>query len=275
MKLHELDQDVVRAVDRDFMLNGNPFDVADLIVDFDREIDLDNANEVIGEAIRRFPREDRQDSDMWLGPRLHAALRLTRREAARRGIWRYLGLVSFPNYVRWRWDRDTENGHEPPTLERFVGPDYKHALARLWWMAELFRNGPDYGPAVHALGNQDVANNLFRMDIAHCRPVALSTVKVLRLDEKGNEAIGREANALAKALNVAAGTLAVDVIAPDVPLDENARRAWIDGSLAYNAEDFFDDLPAGPDDPPVPGNSLDSMTQLMTELLASAPIRGR
>jgi hypothetical protein len=274
-QLKELDQEVARRIDREFLVNGTTFATEDLETPIEPAIDLSAVSLVLDEAMRRFPREDRQASDAWLGPRFHAALRLTRREAARRGIWRYLGVVAFPDYIRWRWPREKDGVSEPPALERFIGPDYKHALARLWWMSELFRNGADYASATHALGNQDVANNLFRMDIAHHRPVALGAVKVLRLGESGGGAVGREANALAKAVNIAAGTLSIDLIAPDVALDESAREGWASESASYDPEDFYDDLPAGPDDPTVSSDALDAMAAVMSELLKTAPVRGR
>ena len=129
--------------------------------------------------MRRFTDAQRATSDRWLGPRLHSALRLSRREAARRGVWRFLGVCVVPDYVRWRFSGDRDDPESPAKLERFVGADYKQALSRLWWMSEMFRNGPDYEPATRALGNQDVINNLFRMNVAHHRPIALGAVRVL------------------------------------------------------------------------------------------------
>src|SRR5207244_262844 len=118
---------------------------------------------------KRFASKDAAKSDEWLGPRLHHVLRLKRTEAAERGIWLYLAIVERPDYVVWRWGSEDET-KEPVNVDRFAGPDYKHAFARLWWMVELFRDGPDYEPATLALRSQDIPNNLFRMDIAHHRP---------------------------------------------------------------------------------------------------------
>jgi hypothetical protein len=276
--LMELDQDVVRRVDRSFLVDGLPIDVDDLVHDFSREVDLASVEVVVSEAMTRFTSDDRAQSDAWLGPRLHAALRLTRREAARRGIWRYLGVVAFPHYVRWRWPREKDDQPAPPALERFVGPDYKQALARLWWMAELFRNGDDYAPAVEALANQDITNNLFRMDVAHHRPTAVGAIAVLAAQGTSREpgASGREANALAKAINAAATTLAIDVLAPDEALDDAARMRWIGDAPNHDPVHHFDDaLPPAPDDPPVPRGSLEAMARLLEQLLAEAPVRGR
>jgi hypothetical protein len=151
--------------------------------------------------------------------------------------------------------------------DRFAGPIYKHAIARLWWMAELFRNGNDYGAVPLALMNQDIPNNLFRMDIAHHRPTVLAAVRVL----EGKT--GREANALAKAINSTATTLALDLIAPDELLDPAALERWVVEDI--DPVRYLDEMPPGPDDPQVPEASIESMAVLLSELLAEAPVRGK
>jgi hypothetical protein len=231
-------------------------------------IDLDAVRTFLDEARRRFG-DNGTEADVWLAPRLHYALRLTRREAADRGIWRWLACSFAPDYVRWRWG-PPGGSTDPETAaktERFVGPDYKHALGRLWWMAELFRDGPDYSPVSEALRIQDIPNNLFRMDIAHHRPTVLAATCVLR----GRS--GREANALAKAINTAAGTLEIDVIAPDEPLDPNSLINWLNEPL--DPSRYLDEMPEGPADPAAPTDSVAYMVELLTELLAEAPVRGR
>lgn len=232
-------------------------------------VDLDAVRVFIDEAVHRFG--DRStDADMWLAPRLHYSLRLSRREAADRGVWRWLACCFAPDYVRWRWG-PPGGGADPDkaaATERFIGPEYKHALARLWWMSELFRDGPDYGPVTAALQNQDIPNNLFRMDIAHHRPTAIAATRVL----EGRS--GREANALAKAVNAAAGTLVVDLLAPDESLDPDSLTGWLhDDSIDPNR--YFDNIPPGPSDPSVPAESVVFMERLLRELLEEAPVRGK
>lgn len=232
-------------------------------------VDLDAVRVFIDEASNRFG-DNGTEADVWLAPRLHYSLRLTRREAADRGLWRWLACSFAPDYVRWRWG-PPGGGNDPDKAaktERFVGPEYKHALARLWWMAELFRDGPDYQPVAAALRVQDIPNNLFRMDIAHHRPTVLAATRVL--DGRS----GREANALAKAINATAGTLVIDLLAPDEPLDPDSLTNWLnDDSIDPNR--YLDELPPGPSDPVAPPDSVSHMEQLLTELLAEAPVRGR
>ncbi|MGV0646750.1 DUF6339 family protein [Mycolicibacterium sp. XJ2546] len=231
-------------------------------------VDLDAVRVFIDEVEQRFG-DNGTEADVWLAPRLHYSLRLTRREAADRGLWRWLACCFAPEYVRWRWGPPggSIDPDKAAKTERFVGPDYKHALARLWWMAELFRDGPDYTPVMTALKNQDIPNNLFRMDIAHHRPTVLAATRVLESRS------GREANALAKAVNAAAGTLVIDLLAPDEPLDPDTLRSWLNDSIDPNL--YLDELPPGPADPVAPPHAIAHMEQLLTELLAEAPVRGR
>jgi hypothetical protein len=273
--LQELEQAVAPRLDEQFRAGAASSGFEEYRRAFARDLDLSGAVAVIEETMRRFSTEDRAASDCWAGPRLHAALRLSRREASRRGVWRYLGVCVFPEYVRWRFTDPKEDLPKPPPLERFVGDETKHALGRLWWMAEMFRDGSDYEPAAKALSNQDVINNLFRNDTAHHRPTAQGAVRVLVPDDARPALTGREANALAKAVNTTAATVLLDALAPDEPLDDAARMRWIEQAEDHDPSLWFDDLPEGPDDPLTPPDSVQRMESLLAELLAEAPVRGK
>lgn len=237
---------------------------------------LANIRRLLDAVMTRYQQEASAASDSWLGPRLHAALRLSRREAGNRDLWRFLGLWA-ADYVRWRFGPpagETDPEKAAPT-ERFVGPEYKHALARLWWMAELFRDGKDYSPAALALTNQDIINSLLKYDVAHHRPTALATLAVLRRPDGEGLIGGREANALAKAVNLAASTLLLDALAVDDSLDAAARRQWESVRDDHDAREWFTELPEGPEDPPVPPASVKKMEVLLTELFAEATVRGK
>jgi hypothetical protein len=273
VSLKTLDHGANEIVSRSgFRLGLETPDLSDFETELDlgHPVDLDAVRAFLDEVIVRFA-EDGTNADVWLAPRLHYSLRLTRREAANRGLWRWLGSAFAPDYVRVRWGPPggTTDPDKAAKTERFVGPDYKQALARLWWMAELFRDGSDYLPVELALRNQDIPNNLFRMDIAHHRPSVQAAVRVL----EGRT--GREANALAKALNSAATTLVVDAIAPDGGLDTEVARAWVADDRAIDPVRYMDEPPPGPEDPPAPTNSVGRMEELLRELFAEAPVRGR
>jgi len=264
--LRQADAAVIRRITTAFRQGDETIDLGPYEADLPtgRTVSVDPLVELLAATMERFA-DDRSGSDSWLGPRLHAALRLTRAEAAIPGVWTWLGLGSGAAYVRWRWSPQLDQS-------RFAGAPYLHALGRLWWMAELFRNGSDYGPAEAALRNGDIAQNFLRMDIAHHRPTCQAFMLVSSRRRPGEAMTGREANALAKAANCAATTLVYEAIAPDVPFDSDARRDWVE--VEVDVADLIDDMPAGPGDPQVPAEAVATMTAVLTEIFADAPIRG-
>lgn len=81
-----------------------------------REIGLGPLRAVVAHAMRRLAPEA---SDAWLAPRMHATVRLTRREAADLRAWHDRAAVALPDYVRWRW-RDPAEPGAPAAIGRFV-----------------------------------------------------------------------------------------------------------------------------------------------------------
>ena len=89
-------------VGEEFRKNSAEIDVKKFVKPCDREINLEHVENVVNRAIEKFTAMPKQ-SDSWLSPRVHATLRLSRREAADSSIWDYLAVVAMPHYVRWRW----------------------------------------------------------------------------------------------------------------------------------------------------------------------------
>ncbi|MFH9654657.1 DUF6339 family protein [Streptomyces anulatus] len=240
--------------------------------DGESRAELAPVRDLIDDAMYRF-REDRPTSaDAWLAPRLHAALRLSRREAADRRIWNYLALGVAPDYVVWRHLPPRSEGEQPKiAVRRFRGPAYTQAFARLWWAAELFRDGPDYRPVVSMCASQDMLNTALRVDVMDHRPTAQATV---RLMERGIVRTGREVNALVAAVNASAATLVYDVIAPDAERDGRPLREWIEAAESAPAVPRRD-LPVGPYEEKTPERSVDVLVDHFAEIFAGAPVRGR
>ncbi|MFE3180874.1 DUF6339 family protein [Streptomyces violascens] len=228
---------------------------------------------LIDDAMYAHRDDTRTKADAWLAPRLHAALRLTRREAADARLWNFIALSVAPDYIVWRHLPGKGKDGLPPmvTAERFRGAHYTQAFSRLWWAAELFRDGTDYKPVQVACGNQDVLNTVLRLDIIDHRPTAQALV---RLVAKGTARTGREVNALATVANSAASTLMYDVIAPDHVWDGGALEEWIrDGELSPHVSSRV--LPYGPDDGPVPEESVNTLVDYFEELFVDAKVRGK
>ncbi|WP_449061625.1 DUF6339 family protein [Planomonospora algeriensis] len=224
--------------------------------------------QLVDEAMKRFEPESRTSADAWLAPTLHATLRLTRREASDSRIWNHLALRVAPDYVFWR-----HPGRPPtPTVNRgrFSGPFYSQVFARLWWAAELFRNGSDYKPVVVACGNQDILNTVLRLEVILHRPTAQA---ILRLLSRGTVRTGREVNALAQAVNTAGSTITYESLAPDAIQDADSYRDWIEDLAGVLVP--YDSLPDGPDDGRVPSRAVEVLVPFFERLFAEAPVRGR
>ncbi|MCX4609090.1 DUF6339 family protein [Streptomyces mirabilis] len=229
--------------------------------------------DLVDDAMYLCRDDSRTRADAWLAPRLHAALRLSRREAADSRLWNFLALAVAPDYVLWRHLPERGKDGELPKVaaSRFQGLHYTQAFARLWWAAELFRNGPDYAPVQVACGNQDILNTVLRLDIIDHRPTAQA---VIRLVERGLVRTGREVNALAVVANTAASTLAYDVLAEDVPWDGSALLEWIgqaDSAIRVPARR----LPEGPLEEKVPEQSVNALVSHFADLFEDARVRGR
>lgn len=224
--------------------------------------------DLIDDAMYTY-RDDRPtQADSWLAPRLHAILRLKRAEAADPALWNYLALGVAPDFVVWRHLSESKETVNP---RYFKGPYHKQAFARLWWSAELFRNGPDYEPVVVACGNQDMLNTVLRLDIIDHRPTAQALVRLLKQEVVRT---GRDATAVGKAVNTAAATLMYDVMAPDTDRDVGAVQRWIDEGDQGHAV-HHRPLPVGPAEEPAPEDSVTLLTEHFADLFADAPVRGK
>jgi hypothetical protein len=246
--------------------------VTEPIEDMSARTEVSTLRDLIDLAMQEFDSEAHTRADAWLAPRLHAALRLTRREAADPRLWNFIALAVAPDYVLWRHLPKAGHRNRPSVpAARFTGAHYTQAFARLWWAAELFRDGKDYHPVTVACGNQDVLNTILRLDIIDHRPTAQA---LIRLIDKGMVTTGREVNALAVVTNAAASTLLYDAMAEDDEWDGAALAAWIaDADFAPPVPRRS--LPEGPDDGPVRSQAVDHLTTRFEELFADAHVRGR
>jgi hypothetical protein len=227
--------------------------------------------ELLVEAMTRFD-PGQTEVDGWLAPRLHATLRMSRGEAADSRLWNYLGMIVAPEYVVWR---HRHGAAEMAAASRFSGPHYTQAFSRLWWAAELFRNGTDYTPVTVACRVQDVLNTTLRLDVIDHRPTAMAVIRVLEgLIVEQKPRLGDRVNALSAAVNTAGSTLVYDVIAPDDITDPEARGRWTDEAQEM-APVSWDRLPVGPDDGPVNEDSVAMLVPMFSRLLDEAPVRRR
>ncbi|MFO0848381.1 MAG: DUF6339 family protein [Gemmataceae bacterium] len=244
-------------------------DAAGATIDLElgRAIDLEPLREVIFTAMKMFESEP-LGSDPWLGPRIHATLRLTRREAADRRIWQYLTVVEFPHYVRWRWqERKAAEDGEPDevTNDRFLGPDDKNALAWLWWTAELTRNGPDYRRVTRALKVTRFAYAWLKLNVMHHRAAALAAIDFLTTFG-GTGPTSDQGRRMAKAVNAALRTVCLDALAASPAIDAQAVADWANEKIDVTT--VIDELPTGPDEESVSDTEIAAVRKILDDLAA-------
>jgi len=254
-----------RVLFTDDFLSGNAKpDFGDHVVDvgLDRDVDLTGLDALIEHILADSDFDKKPElSDSWLAPRLHAALRLRRAEAADRRIWAYLAVVRYPNYVRWRFP----GKDAVVSSKRFIGADRDNALSRLWWGAELTRNGGDYLATTKAFERQDIPSTWFALDAFHNKAAALAAMRML--PTMGSKPINR----LSTALNHYLTTIMLDSVAPVSGPDIDAMSEWVGGSV--DAVDLLgDDLPAGPAEDPIDERLIDEVEALVLRVAAEMGI---
>lgn len=104
---------------------------------------------------------------------VHRYLDVRRRVAGDPGLWHWLAVVRYPEFVRHRWEYTSEEAMR----EKFLGAGsdlYSNALHRLWWIAELTRDGHDYELTHAVFSNQTMVNKVFDRWFARYRPAVVA-----------------------------------------------------------------------------------------------------
>lgn len=123
---------------------------------------------------------------------VHRHLDITRRHASHPGLWHWLAIVQFPKFVRHRWPWGDTDRSETSMREKFLGRGtdlYGNALHRLWWFAELTRDGDDYSRTEEMLGkdNQYIVERIFDRSFSRRDEAVKAAVDVL-IDYNGDTA---------------------------------------------------------------------------------------
>jgi len=117
-------------------------------------------------------------SDVLLAPRLHRALPLSRREASSPAPWRFLSVVHRPDLVRHRWENRSWASMRARFWSNGTRPD-SNVFCRLWWIAELSRDGDDYSLTEAVLSRPALATGLFIRALSSHRPAVAACCQVL------------------------------------------------------------------------------------------------
>lgn len=203
---------------------------------------------------------DKFETDAWLAPRLHYALRLPRRLAADRGLWTWLATEYAHPYVLNRW------GGAENLQWRYMGPLTRNAVSRLWWAAELTRNGPDYSVTPHSVRRAGTAQYALELKYTWYRPAVIAFVRVAE-GLGANEPLSFEAT---KRLSVRVNALTVLKPVEAVGFDPLAGEDdqdfdWYRHRPAF--EEIVDaELPRGPDDSHASPEAIEALTDWFGEL---------
>jgi hypothetical protein len=131
-------------------------------------------------------------------------------------------------------------------------------------MAELTRNGPDYGPTATAFRMQDIPNTWLRLDAFHHRPAALAAVRFLATCNGGGVATSDQVNQLSRAFNVLLTTVVLDAVTANPPPDLLAMEDWIRDSVDETL--WKTSLPQGPDEAKVPEEAIRAVEEVLGRL---------
>ncbi|WP_433802562.1 DUF6339 family protein [Actinomycetospora sp. CA-084318] len=215
---------------------------------------IDLFDELMVEFVRRRVDgawdDDRSASDRWLAPRLHYALRLTRREAADRLSWAWIANRQL-EVVQWRW----ADANGEVATDRLVGPIHKQAFARLWWGAELFRNGADYSTVERAFVLQDLPNSYLHRPLVRCRSLALGLLDVLVPEAtEGTAGTAADVNELARVLNLVTAGSPPEIETGFQQDDRTGYLRWVGTPAARPSS--WQALPIGPEVEDTTGRSV-------------------
>jgi hypothetical protein len=167
-------------------------------------IEIEKIAEILAQATAKLPEKTnhtlRAEAETNAAIALHAYLNTVgfgRHLAGDEGVWTWLNL-NVPDWslARWKGSAGRDAGHE-----QWFGNATSNALGRLFWAAELMRNGEDYTPVRGAFLNQNVINEIDR-EIYRSRHWAVALALLAAdFDGAGNQASDDEWNIVSKVAN--------------------------------------------------------------------------
>lgn len=104
---------------------------------------------------------------------VHRCLDITRRTAGDPGLWHWIAVDRYPDFVRHRWKYRSEAAMR----EKFLGAGsdlYSNAIHRLWWIAELTEDDGNYTLTENVFANQTIVNRVFDRWFARYQPAVVA-----------------------------------------------------------------------------------------------------
>ncbi len=186
--LHRLTEDGRRLVGEPFLEGEVTIDDEDLEDHVEQmpgqpKADLQTLDTAVDTVVSEYPQYE-TDIDGALAKDVHRCLDITRRTAGDPGLWHWLAVVRYPEFVRHRWKYRSEEAMR----EKFLGAGsdlYSNAIHRLWWIAELTSDGDDYTLTEEVFANQTIVNKVFDRWFARYRPAVVAVCDELADEPSG------------------------------------------------------------------------------------------
>lgn len=156
----------------------DPIILPEAVDQLPQNISLTNFNRAVDEVMQRFP-DDPPAGDAWLSEEIHKALGLPRGIAMDIRVWQFLTCIAHPEYVRYRWGKN-----DKVSKERFLGGIKRNAFARLWWAAEIMKNGEDYSGIAPCFASQDLYEAVFGRSFSKFPSAAKAFVEGVKNQER-------------------------------------------------------------------------------------------
>jgi hypothetical protein len=229
------------------------------------------------EALRRLfetaldSGRDGTELDGWLAPRLHYFLRIHRRCASDRAVWSYLALTVGRAYVQHRF-KEAEEG---VTHMRLHGELLRNAISRLWWGAEMVRNGSSYENVPLVFKRVRTAQFALELKYSWSRAAAIAFTKVAEGKAGNSPLTDQEMKDLSKRINAYLSLTSLEALSgADVAGDDAGDDEWRSQEPPTADMELDASKLEGPTDGKVAAESIDELQKwfltIVTEMTTKA-----
>ena len=145
--------------------------------------DVDGLREVLADITDRYDRYE-HSIDATAAEPVREYLDFSRHIATDSGLWHWLTVSEFNEFVYYRW---RESGNIEEKFLKAGADIYSNAVHRLWWGAELTRDGNDYTRTKTMFRQGELANDVLDRWFARYEPAA--KVVIDELDGEDSDVI--------------------------------------------------------------------------------------
>ena len=242
---------IAQVLEPQFLAGGSLPDIAPHVEQVAERADIDLLGELFAKGLELYPESDDNSHsalDAWLAPRIHYILRLSRRTASDAGVWTWLAMTTGRTYVIHRWFDPTEG---LVRRWRYMHNDLlRNAISRLWWGAEMGRNGPSYDTVPAIFGGVRRAQFVLELRYSWYRPAVIAFTNVVARKESGGKPLSDEyTTELSKRLNAYLSMRALEALAlPQTEDDDSLDEEWRRHSPSFKEAVSDVDKLVGPHD---------------------------